>query len=86
MASLGLNTKDGSMEIFDKDGNITKGVDTTKLQLINQAEYLFGQQSTIVEAAKTRLYSIAFDYNPDNIYSQSLYSTLQKYVLKETDQ
>ncbi|WP_342252468.1 hypothetical protein [Spiroplasma endosymbiont of Amphibalanus improvisus] len=78
-AGLGTLTNDGN-EIYNDNGDFNSGVETTKLQLIRWAEFSFAQDSSISEHAKTNLYSWAFDYNPDNIWSQTLYDAIGSYV------
>ncbi len=79
-ATWGTYANDGTTKMFDGDGNFTTGVDTTNYQLLQAAENAYAQSSTIQDLAKTRFYSLAFNYSKDNLYSQNLYNDIGKYI------
>ncbi|AOX44324.1 hypothetical protein S100390_v1c09880 [Spiroplasma sp. NBRC 100390] len=68
--------------LYDKDGTPTK-ISNVKGQILKWIEYTFAQQSNLQTAAKTRLYSLAFGYNPENVYSQTLFDAIGSFIVKE---
>ncbi|ALA97034.1 hypothetical protein SKUN_00110 [Spiroplasma kunkelii CR2-3x] len=79
---LGTYNENGEA-LYNEDGtpvDITKNI---KGQILKWIEYTFAQQQNLQTAAKTRLYSLAFANNPENVYSQTLYDTIGSYIIKE---
>ncbi len=79
---LGTYNENGEA-LYNKDGtpvDITKNI---KGQILKWIEYTFAQQQNLQTAAKTRLYSLAFANNPENVYSQTLYDAIGSYIIKE---
>lgn len=86
-----LYNKKGYLGTYDENGkplyndngtpvDITKNI---KGQILKWIEYTFAQQQNLQTAAKTRLYSLAFANNPENVYSQTLYDAIGSYIIKE---
>ncbi|WHQ37230.1 lipoprotein [Spiroplasma sp. SV19] len=68
--------------LYDKDG-IPTNISNVKGQILKWIEYTFAQQSNLQTAAKTRLYSLVFAYNPENVYSQTLFDAIGSFIVKE---
>ncbi|WP_425379919.1 lipoprotein [Spiroplasma endosymbiont of Stenodema calcarata] len=68
--------------LYDKNG-IRTDISNVKGQILKWIEYTFAQQSSLQTAAKTRLYSLAFGYNPENVYSQTLFDAIGSFIIKE---
>ena len=69
-----------TVAMFEKDGSANPNVDFTRYNLMQWAQYSFAQGSGIQTLAKDRLYSLAFEYNPKNVYSANLYNDIGKYI------
>ncbi|MBW3057716.1 hypothetical protein D6D54_04465 [Spiroplasma poulsonii] len=78
---LGTYDENGNA-LYDKDG-IPTNVPNVKGQILKWIEYTFAQFSDLQTAAKTRLYSLAFGYNPENVYSQTLFDAIGLFIVKE---
>lgn len=83
LGTWGTYAADGTTTMFTADGNINPNVATDNFQLLQWAQNAYAQASNISQIAKTNLYSIAFDYNPDNIYSNNLYNAIGQYIEKK---
>ena len=79
-ATWGSYAADGTTQLYGKDGRINPDVDWTNFNLLKWAIYSFGQSKDLAELAKTRFYSIAFNYDRSNLYSQKLYDAIGKYI------
>ncbi|APE75697.1 lipoprotein [Spiroplasma citri] len=86
-----LYNKKGYLGTYDENGqplyndngtpvDITKNI---KGQILKWIEYTFAKQQNLQTAAKTRLYSLVFANNPENVYSQTLYDAIGSYIIKE---
>ena len=69
-----------TVAMFTSKGIAQKDVDFTRYNLMQWAQYSFAQGSGIQTLAKDRLYSLAFEYNPKNVYSANLYNDIGKYI------
>ncbi|WP_338964495.1 MULTISPECIES: lipoprotein [unclassified Spiroplasma] len=78
---LGTYDENGNA-LYDKDG-IPTNVPNVKGQILKWIEYTFAQFSDLQTAAKTRLYSLAFGYNPENVYSQTVFDAIGSFIVKE---
>ncbi|WP_338954521.1 lipoprotein [Spiroplasma endosymbiont of Polydrusus cervinus] len=81
---LGTHNETGSPLYNDKGAPIDIAKNT-KGQILKWIEYTFAQQQNLQTAAKTRLYSLAFANNPENVYSQTLYNAIRSFIIKEED-
>lgn len=41
---------------------------------------MYGKNETLAERAKHEYYSVVFDYDAENVYSQALYDQIGKYI------
>lgn len=71
--------------VYESDGAINPALESQRLQLMQEAEYAYGQTSAIETLAKDRFYSLAFNYNKKNIYSSNLYNDIGKYIQEKQD-
>ena len=69
-----------TVAMFNSKGQANRNVDFTRYNLMQWAQYSFAQGSGIQTLAKDRLYSLAFEYNPKNVYSANLYNDIGKYI------
>ena len=83
-ATWGAFASDGKTPMFNQEGNFSDKINTQTFRLLQWAQYLYAQGSSVQEVAKDLLYSIAFDYNQKNIYSENLYNAIGKYIQKKS--
>ncbi len=80
LGTFAVNKSGSAIKTYDDKGALNQNIDTTQTSLLRWAEYSFSGASTVSDAAKTRLYSIVFNYNKKNIYAQNLYDQIGKYI------
>ena len=78
-ATFGTYASDGTTAMY-QDGLPNKDVDFTNFDLVNWASYMYGKNETLAERAKHEYYSVVFDYDAENVYSQALYDQIGKYI------
>lgn len=86
----------GCLGTRDEYGNILYNDDGTpkiqynekiwKTNLLKWIEYTMSQNPTLQTSSKNRLYSLAFAYNSNNIYSQIIYDEIGHYIQKEEEE
>lgn len=79
---LGTHDENGQ-PIYNKDGTYIDIKKNIKGIILKWIKYTFAQQPNLQKAAKTRLYSLAFDNNSKKIYSQKLYNEISSFIFKE---
>lgn len=80
VATLGTYAADGETALYDEEGVTNPNVEWTNFDLLKWAIYSFGQNGDFTKLAKTRFYSIAFNYDRKNLYSQKLFDEIGKYI------
>ena len=66
--------------LYNPDGSPTS-VNNYKGNILKWIEYTMAQNTDLQKSGKTRLYSLAFNNDPKNIYSQTLYDAIGTYII-----